>query len=69
MELAQYEKKSKDLISNEDITLINRLYLYFFYSLRKKDLSIFLSVIFLILETIQLISFAFSEPVKIIYYF
>jgi len=66
MEINQSEKKSnKDLIANDEFSFKNRLFLFFFFALRKRDISIFLSTIFMIFESIQLISFAFSEPVNI----
>lgn len=65
MEMNQSEKKSnKDLTSNDEITIKNRLYLFFFYALKKRDITFFLSTVFMVFETIQLVSFAFSEPVK-----
>ena len=56
-------KLNKDT-TNEDINLKFRIFNFFFYVLKKRDLSIFLCALFIILETIQLISYAFSEPVN-----
>jgi len=71
MEQHQLDKKSnKDIIINDEINLKSRLYLYFFCALKKRELTIFMSTIFIIFETIQVISYAFSEPVLlIIFYF
>lgn len=56
-------KLNKELSATEDITLKTKLFTYFYYVLKKKDINILLCTIFLFFETIQLISFAFSDPV------
>jgi hypothetical protein len=55
-------KLSKELNSNEEVNLKTRLFQFFYYVLRKKDINLLLATIFLILESFQLISYAFSDP-------
>lgn len=70
MELNSSEKNSKlnkELNSQEEASFKARLFAFFYYVLKKKDINLFLCCLFLILETIQLISFAFSEPHAVIW--
>ncbi len=56
-------KLNKELSTTEEVTLKTKLFTYFYYVLNKKDINILLTTIFLIIETIQFISYAFSDPV------
>ncbi len=56
-------KLNKELSTTEEITLKSKLFTYFYYVLKKKDINLLLCSIFLIFETIQFISYAFSDPV------
>lgn len=58
---SENNKQTKDTF-NEEVSLINRIYSLFFYSLKKKDIGTGLCLIFLVLESIQLVSYAFSDP-------
>jgi len=61
-------KLNKELSTNDEVTLKTKLFTYFYYVLKKKDINILLCTIFLILETIQFISYAFSDPVSFFYF-
>ena len=56
-------KLSKELSTTEEISLKTKLFTFFYYVLKKKDINIFLCTIFLILETLQFVSYSFSDPV------
>ena len=62
--LDKNNKLSKELSTTDDISLKTRIFSFFYYVLKKKDINILLCTLFLILEMIQLISFAFSTPVS-----
>ena len=55
-------KLSKELNTSDEVGLRTRLFQFFYYVLRKKDINLVMCAIFLILESLQLISYAFSEP-------
>jgi len=57
-------KLSKELNANEQVSLKTRVFCFFYYVLKKKDINLLVCVIFLLLEMIQLISYAFSVPHK-----
>jgi len=57
-------KLNKELSTIEEYNLKTKLFTYFFYVLQKKDVNVFLCILFIIIESFQFISFAFSEPVK-----
>ena len=52
----------KDLTPIEEISVKKKIFNFYFYTLRKKDLNIFFYIVLFIIETIQLISYAFSFP-------
>jgi hypothetical protein len=56
-------KLNKELSTSDEILMNQRIFNFYYYVLRKKDLNLLLCVLFLILETLQMISYAFSEPV------
>ena len=62
------DKKEKTNTFNQDlifenITISNRIYNYFYFMLNnKKEIKFFILYILYILETIQLISYGFSDP-------
>ena len=62
------DKKEKTNTFNQDlmfenITISNRIYNYFYFMLNnKKEINFFILYILYILETIQLISYGFSDP-------
>jgi hypothetical protein len=66
METSSLEKNkiNKELSSIEEYNIKTRLFTYFFYVLQKKDVNVFLCILFMLIESLQFISFAFSEPVK-----
>ena len=55
-------KLSKDMNASEEVPIKTRIFAFFYYVLRKKDISLLICVIYLILESLQLISYAFSDP-------
>ncbi len=60
-----YEKNpklSKDLNSNDEVTLKTKIFNFYYLVLRKKDINMFFCSLLLILETFQLISYSFSTP-------
>ena len=59
--LEKNSKLNKDTYNTEELTLKYKIFNFFFYVLRKKDINMFLCSILLLLETLQLISYAFSE--------
>ena len=65
MELNQGEKNSKlskELTNADEISIKIKFFNFFFYVLRKKDINMFLCSFLLLLETFQLISYAFASP-------
>jgi hypothetical protein len=60
--LEKNNKLSKELNANEDVGLKTRIFCFFYYVLKKKDINLILCLVFLFLEMFQLISFAFSPP-------
>ena len=52
----------KDLTPIEEISIKKKIFNFYFYTLRKKDLNKFFYIILFIIETIQLISYSFSSP-------
>ena len=56
------QKLNKDLTNPEEITLTIKIFHFFYYVLRKKDINMFLCCFLLFLETLQMISYAFTEP-------
>ncbi len=63
METGQDKKLNKELSTSDEVSMNQRIFTFYFYVLRKKDINLLLCVLFLILETLQMISYAFSEPV------
>ncbi len=60
-----YEKNpklSKDLNSNDEVTLKTKIFNFYYLVLRKKDINMFFCSLLLILETFQLISYSFTSP-------
>ena len=56
------QKLSKELNSLEDISITKKIYNFYFFTLRKKDINLFFYTILFILEILQLISYSFSDP-------
>ncbi len=56
-------KMNKELSTSDEVSMQQRIFNFYYYVLRKKDINLLLCVLFLILETLQIISFAFSDPV------
>ncbi len=57
-------KLNKELSTSDEVSMQQRIFTFYYYVLRKKDINLLFIVIFLILEAIQIISFAFSDPVN-----
>ena len=55
-------KFSKDLNVIDEINVKTKIFNFYFFVLRKKDFNIFICSLLLIIETIQLISYSFTEP-------
>ena len=55
-------KLNKDLTSSEDISFKTKVFNFYFYTLRKKDINLFLCILLIFLETLQLISYSFTTP-------
>ena len=55
-------KYSKDLNVIDDVSIKSKIFNFYFFVLRKKDINIFFTSLLLIIESLQLISFSFSEP-------
>jgi hypothetical protein len=66
METNSLEKNkiNKELSTIEEYNIKTRVFTYFFYVLQKKYVNVFLCILFMFIESLQFISFAFSEPVK-----
>ena len=56
------QKMNKDLSNPEEITITIKIFHFFYYVLRKKDINMFLCCFLLLLETLQMISYAFTTP-------
>ena len=56
------QKNSKDFQTNEEMTGIVKLYNFFFNTLKKKDTNSFVICLLIIIQTIQLVSYGFSDP-------
>ena len=56
------QKMNKDLSNSEEITITIKIFHFFYYVLRKKDINMFLCCFLLLLETLQMISYAFTTP-------
>ena len=56
------QKLSKELNSLEDVSITKKIYNFYFFTLRKKDINLFFYTILFILEILQLISYSFSDP-------
>ncbi len=57
-------KHNKELSALDEVPLKLRLFNFYYFVLKKKDINMLFCALLLILETIQIISFAFSDPVK-----
>ena len=57
-------KMGKDMNTTEEVSQTQRAYQFFYYVLRKKDINVGLCAIFIILESLQIISYAFADPHK-----
>ena len=55
-------KNNKDIAITEDVSLKTKIFTFFFYILRKRDINLFFSSFLLFLETLQLISYSFTSP-------
>ena len=55
-------KSNKDISITEDVSLKTKIFTFYFYVLRKRDINLFISSFLLLLETLQLISYAFTTP-------
>ncbi len=69
MEILGQEKNNKlnkELSTSEEVSIQFRIFSFYYYVLKKKDNNLLICILLLILETIQMLSYAFSEPV--IYY-
>ena len=55
-------KYSKDLNVVDEVSIKTKIFNFFFFVLRKKDINIFFGSLLLIIESLQLISYSFSEP-------
>ncbi len=53
---------SKDLNVVDEVSVKTKIFNFYFFVLRKKDINMFICSLLLIIETLQLISFSFSEP-------
>ena len=57
------KKNNKEIIpTNDELTNKIKLFNFFYNILKKKDFNIIVSCLLLIIETIQIISYGFSEP-------
>ena len=56
------QKLGKDLNVADEVSIKTKIFNFYFFVLRKKDINMFFCSLLLILETLQLISFSFSEP-------
>ena len=56
------QKLGKDLNVADEVSIKTKIFNFYFFVLRKKDINMFFCSLLLILETLQLISFTFSEP-------
>ena len=54
------QKLGKDLNVADEVSIKTKIFNFYFFVLRKKDINIFFCSLLLILETLQLISFSFS---------
>jgi hypothetical protein len=64
MDYDKNNKLNKELSSSEEVSLQAKIFSFYFYVLKKKDINMFFVILLLILETLQIISFAFSPPVN-----
>lgn len=55
-------KLSKELANPDELSIKIKIFNFYFYVLRKKDINMFLCGFLLILETFQLVSYAFTTP-------
>ena len=55
-------KLSKELTNPDEISIKLKIFNFFFFVLRKKDINLFLCSFLLLLETLQLVSYAFASP-------
>lgn len=55
-------KMLKDNSLNEEISFKHRLFIFFANILQKKKINVLLTSIFLVIETVQIISYAFTHP-------
>ena len=59
------QKNSKDLIQTSDeMNGKEKVFNYFYNVIKKKNLNVFIICLLIIIETIQIISYGFSEPHK-----
>ena len=55
-------KLSKELTNPDELSIKMKIFNFYFYVLRKKDINMFLCGFLLILETFQLVSYALTTP-------
>ena len=57
------QKINKEIIqTNDELTTKTKLFNFFYNVLKRKDFNVFVTSLLLIIETIQVISYAFSDP-------
>ena len=57
------QKINKEIIqTNDELTTKTKLFNFFYNVLKRKDFNVFITSLLLIIETIQVISYAFSDP-------
>ena len=59
------QKLNRDLTQTEKLEIKNNLFYLFYHINKKKDMNILICCFYIFIETFQIISFAFSEPVYI----
>ena len=55
-------KMGKDMSSSNEVSLTLRAYQFFYYVLKKRDINVAICALLIILESLQVISYAFTDP-------
>jgi len=58
------ENIKSDLFQNDEQTIKTRVFTFYYYLMKKPTYNILIFSIFMFIETVQILSYAFSDPVN-----
>jgi len=58
------QKSTVDILSTNKETIKTRIFTFYYYLMKKPTFGVILYSLFMFIETIQILSYAFSDPVN-----